>query len=67
VPGRIAVAGFNDLSGSDQMVPALTTVRTPRRAIGEASAQMLLGLMRGETPARNAIDLGFELMVRDSS
>jgi LacI family gluconate utilization system Gnt-I transcriptional repressor len=42
-------------------------VRTPRRAIGEASAQMLLGLMRGETPARNAIDLGFELMVRDSS
>jgi hypothetical protein len=27
----------------------------------------LLGLMRGETPAGNAIDLGFELMVRDSS
>lgn len=67
VPGRIAVAGFNDLSGSDQMVPPLTTVRTPRRAIGEASAQMLLGLMRGEAPAVNSVDLGFELLVRGSS
>ena len=67
VPGRIAVAGFNDLSGSDQMVPPLTTVRTPRKAMGEASAQMLLGLMRGEVPARNSVDLGFEMMVRGSS
>ncbi|MDP2249589.1 MAG: substrate-binding domain-containing protein, partial [Hydrogenophaga sp.] len=67
VPGRIAVAGFNDLSGSDQMVPPLTTVRTPRKAMGEASAQMLLGLMRGEVPVRNSVDLGFEMMVRGSS
>ena len=28
VPGRVAVAGFNDLTGSDQMLPALTTVTT---------------------------------------
>lgn len=67
VPGRLAVAGFNDLSGSDQMLPPLTTVRTPRRAIGEASAQMLLGLMRGEAPAVNSVDLDFELLVRGSS
>ncbi len=67
VPGRIAVVGFNDLSGSDQMVPPLTTVRTPRRAMGEASAQMLLGLMRGETPPQNSVDLGFEPMIRGSS
>lgn len=67
VPGRMVVAGFNDLSGSDQMVPPLTTVRTPRSAIGTASAQMLLSLMRGEKPPRNSIDLGFELMVRGST
>ena len=30
VPQRVAVAGFNDLTGSDQMMPPLTTVRTPR-------------------------------------
>lgn len=67
VPDRVAVAGFNDLSGSDQMLPPLTTVATPRGAIGEASAQMLLALMRGETPTRSSVDLGFELRVRASS
>jgi LacI family gluconate utilization system Gnt-I transcriptional repressor len=67
VPEQIAIAGFNDLSGSDQMVPPLTSVRTPRSAIGVASAQMLLSLMRGETPAHNSTDLGFELMVRAST
>src|SRR5436190_659704 len=30
VPERVAVAGFNDLNGSDQMLPSLTTVHTPR-------------------------------------
>ncbi len=67
VPGRIAVAGFNDLAGSDQMVPPLTSVRTPRSAMGHAGAQMLLDLMRGKTPTGNSIDLGFELCVRGSS
>jgi LacI family transcriptional regulator, gluconate utilization system Gnt-I transcriptional repressor len=67
VPGRLAVAGFNDLAGSDQMLPPLTTVRTPRREIGEEAARMLLALMRGETVAEPGHDLGFELVVRSSS
>ena len=67
VPGRVAIAGFNDLAGSDQMLPPLTTVRTPRSAIGEASAQMLLTLMRGEMPEKNSVNLGFELTVRAST
>jgi LacI family gluconate utilization system Gnt-I transcriptional repressor len=67
VPGRIALVGFNDLTGSDQMLPPLTTVRTPRAGIGEAAASMLLALMRGETPPHRAVDVGFELLVRQSS
>lgn len=67
VPGRIAVAGFNDLTGSDQMQPPLTTVRTPRGEIGRAAAAMLLKLMRGEPVERPALDLGFELVVRASA
>ena len=67
VPQRVAIAGFNDLGGSDQMLPPLTTVRTPRREIGERAAAMLLALMRGETLAQRRVDLGFELMVRQSS
>jgi LacI family gluconate utilization system Gnt-I transcriptional repressor len=49
------------------MLPPLTTVATPRGAIGEASAQMLLTLMRGDTPTHHSVDLGFELRVRASS
>jgi LacI family gluconate utilization system Gnt-I transcriptional repressor len=67
VPQRIAVAGFNDLTGSDQMLPALTTVRTPRAEIGLAAATMLLTLMRGETPPQRSVDLGYELVIRAST
>ena len=67
VPSRIAIAGFNDLTGSDQMLPPLTSVRTPRAQIGEAGANMLLALMRGETQAQSCVDLGFELVQRGSS
>lgn len=67
VPQRVAVAGFNDLPGGAQMLPPLTTVRTPRAAIGIAAAEMLLALMRGEQPARRSLDLGYELVVRSST
>lgn len=67
VPGRIAVAGFNDLPASAQMVPALTTVRTPRAAVGQRSAQMLISLIRKEVPTPRQLDLGFELVLRESS
>lgn len=67
VPQRLAIAGFNDLTGSDQMVPPLTTVRTPRARIGIAAAEMLLALMRGKAPAEECVDLGYELVVRQST
>ena len=41
VPRRVALAGFNDLVGSEQMLPALTTVGTPRVDIGRAAARTL--------------------------
>ena len=67
VPQRVAIAGFNDLTGSDQMLPPLTTVRTPRAEIGIEAARMLLALMRGEPPPAQCVDLGWELVVRQSS
>ncbi|GKS96743.1 LacI family DNA-binding transcriptional regulator [Acidovorax sp. SUPP2825] len=67
VPERIAVAGFNDLEGSDQMVPPLTTVRTPRAEVGRAGAAMLLGLMRGAPAGPSCVELGYELVVRGST
>ncbi|MDP2257353.1 MAG: LacI family DNA-binding transcriptional regulator [Polaromonas sp.] len=67
VPGRVAIAGFNDLTGSDQMLPPLTTVRTPRAEIGSAAARMLLSLMNGEAIASPCVDLGYDVLVRAST
>ena len=67
VPGRVAVAGFNDLNGSDQMLPPLTTVHTPRTEIGEEAARMLLSLMRREPVTQTSVDVGYQLIVRGSS
>lgn len=67
VPGQVAIAGFNDLTGSDQMLPPLTTVRTPRAEIGTAAAQMLLALMRGEAVPSASVDLGYEVIARQSA
>lgn len=67
VPQRVAVAGFNDLTGSDQMLPALTTVRTPRAQMGSAATAMLLALINGETITSPCLDLGYQLMIREST
>jgi LacI family gluconate utilization system Gnt-I transcriptional repressor len=67
IPGRVAVAGFNDLTGSDQMLPSLTTVRTPRAEIGQVAAQMLIQLMHSETVETTCIDVGYQLVVRSST
>ena len=67
VPQQIAVAGFNDLNGSDQMLPALSTVRTPRSEIGTAAAQMLLALIKGKAVPQSCLDLGYQLIVREST
>jgi LacI family gluconate utilization system Gnt-I transcriptional repressor len=67
VPQQVAIAGFNDLTGSDQMWPPLTTVRTPRAQVGEAAAKMLLQLMNGDSPENPQLDLGFEIIERQST
>lgn len=67
VPGQLALAGFNDLPPSAWTMPSLTTVATPRLDIGREAAAMLLALLSGEAPAQRHRDLGFTLMVREST
>lgn len=67
VPQRLAIAGFNDLAGSDQMWPPLTTIHTPRIEIGRSAASMLLQLMRGEAVAQASVDVGWQLVLRQST
>ncbi|AIS17711.1 LacI family transcriptional regulator [Pseudomonas rhizosphaerae] len=66
IPGRVGMVGFNDLPGSAHLVPRLTSIRTPRAEIGRKAAQMLLDSMDGKSHCAGAIDLGFELVVRET-
>ena len=67
IPQQVAIAGFNDLDGSDHMIPPLTSVRTPRAEVGAQATTLLLGLMRGQAAVQPMVDVGFELVVRQSS
>jgi LacI family gluconate utilization system Gnt-I transcriptional repressor len=67
VPTQLAIAGFNDLAGSDQMWPPLTTIHTPRVEIGESAATMLLQLMRGEAVVTHSVNVGWQLVKRQST
>lgn len=67
VPQRIGIAGFNDLPMAGWTNPSLTTVRTPRAAVGRRSAERLVRLIRGEDLQPEPDDLGFEVMLRESA
>lgn len=67
VPQQIAIVGFNNLRGSDLMCPPLTTVHTPLEQIGLAAATMLLKLMRLQPVEQHNLDLGYALVLRQST
>jgi LacI family gluconate utilization system Gnt-I transcriptional repressor len=67
VPQQLAVAGFNDLAASNWIHPRLTTIATPRYAIGHASATLLLARIDGAALAPVQQDLGYTLVVREST
>jgi LacI family gluconate utilization system Gnt-I transcriptional repressor len=66
IPEQVSLIGFNDLPGSAHMVPRLTSIRTPREEVGQRAAQLLLGLLDGNVQQAQ-VDLGFELVVREST
>ena len=64
VPARLALAGFNGLEMTRGTWPALASVVTPRREIGERTAALLLARLSGDhasTPRGLWEDLGFSL------
>ncbi|MES2751105.1 MAG: LacI family DNA-binding transcriptional regulator [Pseudomonadota bacterium] len=67
VPEQIAIVGFNDLEFMASTVPPLTSVRTNRYEMGKSAVTMVTAAIEGDRPAEPVIDLGFELMIRQSS
>ncbi|AQZ62060.1 Transcriptional regulator, LacI family [[Actinomadura] parvosata subsp. kistnae] len=67
IPEDLSVVGFDDLPAVRWMNPPLTTVRQPLTAMAAAATDMLLKLSRGELLPRHRVELGTELIVREST
>jgi len=67
VPEDISVVGFDDIPEAAYFRPALTTVHTPAKEIAHESCNLLLRLMKGETPESCSIFLPTQLILRQST
>jgi len=66
VPEAMSVVGFDDILGVQALRPGLTTMRHPIREVGERAAEMLLALIRRESPRGPRERLAPTLVIRDS-
>lgn len=67
VPEALRIAGFGDFSEAEVCVPRLTTVRVPQYEMGVTAATNILARLKGDTDVPDRIDVGFELIVRESA
>lgn len=66
VPGDVAVVGYGDIPDVKDFQPGLTTVRLPRREIGQEAGRQLLAWATDRTPLRSVL-LDAELVVRQTT
>jgi LacI family gluconate utilization system Gnt-I transcriptional repressor len=67
VPDRVAIIGFGDFPESASMAPALTTIRFDRRLLGSTAAQLILDVLGGRKPEAGIVDIGFEVIARETA
>lgn len=66
VPHDIAFVGFDDIPFAAVYEPALTTIRTPRRKMGELGAQMLLKNLKTSNIKPKSVIVDHQLIIRES-
>ncbi|MBN8998060.1 MAG: substrate-binding domain-containing protein, partial [Rhizobiales bacterium] len=67
IPGRLAIAGYGDMDLAAQLYPRLTTVRVPRYEMGRRAVEQLLRRLRGEAGLERIVEIGFEIVDRESA
>jgi DNA-binding LacI/PurR family transcriptional regulator len=66
VPNDLSLVGFDDLFFAPFLKPALTTVRQPKKKIGQHAMELLLASLKGEEQERT-LKIEGELIVRAST
>ncbi|RVT95757.1 LacI family DNA-binding transcriptional regulator [Rhodovarius crocodyli] len=67
VPGKVAIAAFDNFDLLGHLVPPVTTLKLPRLEIGRRSAEVLLDRIQGRASGPLAVDLRFEIIHRAST
>jgi LacI family gluconate utilization system Gnt-I transcriptional repressor len=67
VPDELAVVGFDGQAIGEQTIPPLTTVQVHRHEMGRQAAELLLARLGGDAVGGRRLDLGYELVIRDSA
>lgn len=67
VPDDLAVVGFGDADFAASLVPSLSTVRIDGAGIGRRAAHMVVARCRGEPVDETIVDLGFDIVERQST
>ncbi len=67
VPGELSVAGFDDILFAASCYPPRTTIRQPRRALGEQAMILLHRLLEGQRDIITGVVLATTLIERGST
>lgn len=66
IPDQLAIIGFGDQPYAAHTFPSLTSVHFDRATIGRKAAIAILVRINGEHVAENVIDVGYEIIERQS-
>lgn len=67
IPEELAIVGFGDQAFAAHTYPALTSVKIDHAAIGKRSADALLAHLNHEPLVDAVVNLGFQIIVRDTA
>ncbi len=67
VPEQMGIIGFNDFEMMAAAEPSLSSVRTKRYEMGRRAVEMVLQRLDDGAPDPKVVDLGYELVARDST
>ena len=66
IPDDLSVVGFDNMPGTIDITPALTTVEQPMTEMGYAATEILIDLMEGKSLDNRIHVMPTKLTIRDS-
>ncbi|MDB5826263.1 MAG: transcriptional regulator, LacI family [Variovorax sp.] len=66
VPGKLGIAGYGDYEIASETSPKISTVRSPAYEMGVAAADLVVDRLTTSVSTSKVLDVGYELMLRES-